>query len=50
MSVCAFILCLGCPVCRLRPCDGLNTRPRSPTICVKKITKFKKRPEPKKGL
>jgi hypothetical protein len=32
---CAFILCLCCPVCRQRPCDGLITRPISPTICVK---------------
>jgi hypothetical protein len=30
MSVCAFNLCLCCP------CDELITRPRSPTICVKK--------------
>jgi hypothetical protein len=36
MSVCAFILCLCWPVCRYRPCDGLITRPRSPTVCVKK--------------
>jgi hypothetical protein len=27
--LCAFILCLNCPVCRQRPCDGLITRPRA---------------------
>jgi hypothetical protein len=32
MSVCAFMLCLCCPVCRQRPCDGLMTHPRSPTV------------------
>jgi hypothetical protein len=26
------------------------TRPRNPIVCVKKITKLKKRPGPKKGL
>jgi hypothetical protein len=36
MSVCAFILGLGCPVRRWRPSDGLIIRPRSPTVCVKK--------------
>jgi hypothetical protein len=36
MSVCAFILCLCCPVCRWRPCDGLILRPRSLIVCVKK--------------
>jgi hypothetical protein len=30
-----FILCLCCPVCRYRPCDGLITRSRSPTVCEK---------------
>jgi hypothetical protein len=30
--------------------EGLITRPRSPTVCVKKITKLKKRPGPNKGL
>jgi hypothetical protein len=35
MSVCAFILCL-CSMCRYRPCDGLITRPSSPTVCIKK--------------
>jgi hypothetical protein len=51
MSVCAFILCLYCPACRQRPCDGLIPRPRSPTVCVKKkITKLKKRPGLNKGL
>jgi hypothetical protein len=29
---------------------GLTTRPRSPTVYVKKITKLKKRPGPNKGL
>jgi hypothetical protein len=33
MSVYTFILCLCCRVCRYRPCDGLITRPRSPTVC-----------------
>jgi hypothetical protein len=42
----AFILCLRCPVFRYRPCDGLITRPRSPTVCVKKITELNKRPGP----
>jgi hypothetical protein len=32
----AFILCLCCPVCRLRPWDRLITRPWSPTDYVKK--------------
>jgi hypothetical protein len=35
MSLCTFILCLCCPVCRQRPCGGLVTRPRSPTNCKK---------------
>jgi hypothetical protein len=48
--VCLFILCLRCSVCRYRPCDRLITLPRSPTVCVKKITKLKKRPGPNKGL
>jgi hypothetical protein len=30
----AFILYLRCSVCRLRPCEGLIPRPRSPTHCV----------------
>jgi hypothetical protein len=50
MALCAFILCLCCPVCRQRPCDGLITRPRSSTVCVKNITKLKKKPGPNKGL
>jgi hypothetical protein len=36
MSVCAFILCLCCPVCRQRPCDGLIPRARSPAVFVGK--------------
>jgi hypothetical protein len=48
MSVCAFIMCLCCPLCRWRPCDGLITRPRSLTVCVKKIKELKKRPGPNK--
>jgi hypothetical protein len=44
MSVCVFILCLCCRVCRYVPCDELIPRPRSPTVCVKKIKKLKKRP------
>jgi hypothetical protein len=35
--VCAYFLCLCCPVCRQRPCDGLITRPGSPTVCVKRL-------------
>jgi hypothetical protein len=31
----AFILCLCGSVCRMRPCDGLIPRPRSPTNSVK---------------
>jgi hypothetical protein len=34
MSVCAFILCFCCPVCKQRRCDELIPRPRSPTDCV----------------
>jgi hypothetical protein len=34
LSLCAFILCLCCFVCRWQPCDGLIPRPRSPTDCV----------------
>jgi hypothetical protein len=34
----------------MMPCDGLITRPRSPTVCVKRITKFKKRPGRNKEL
>jgi hypothetical protein len=30
-----FILCLCCPVFRYWPCDGLITRPKSPTVCEK---------------
>jgi hypothetical protein len=36
-----FILCLCCPVFRLKPCDELITRQRSPTVC-KMIMKLKK--------
>jgi hypothetical protein len=42
----AFILCLCCPVFRERHCDGLITRPRSPTVCVELITELNKRPGP----
>jgi hypothetical protein len=31
----AFILCLCCPVFMYRPCDGLITCSRSPTVCEK---------------
>jgi hypothetical protein len=48
--LCEFILCLCCSLCRLRPCVGLITRLRSPTVCAKKNTKLKKRPRPNKGL
>jgi hypothetical protein len=40
-----FILCLRYPVLRLRPCVGLITRPRSPTVC-KMIMKLKKKQRP----
>jgi hypothetical protein len=33
--LCAFILCLCCPVCRQRPCLGLIPRPRSPADCLR---------------
>jgi hypothetical protein len=32
--LCAFILCLCCPVSRQTPCDVLIPRPKSPTDCV----------------
>jgi hypothetical protein len=32
--LCAFISCLSCPVCRLRPYDWLIHLPRSPAYCV----------------
>jgi hypothetical protein len=32
--LCAFILCLSCPVCRQRPCDGLIPSPRRRTDCI----------------
>jgi hypothetical protein len=36
--LCAFILSFCCSVCRERPCDGLISRPRSPTdsyrLCI----------------
>jgi hypothetical protein len=48
LCVCVRLFCVCiCPVCRQRPCDGVITRPRSPTVCVKKITKLK-RPGPNK--
>jgi hypothetical protein len=34
MSVCAFILCLCCSVCKQQPYDGLITRPRSFIDCI----------------
>jgi hypothetical protein len=40
----AFILCLCRPV--QRPCDGLTTRPGSPTVCEKMIMGLNKRPGP----
>jgi hypothetical protein len=43
-SVCV-VLCVGSGLC-----DGLIHRPRSTTVCVKKIRKLKKRSGPKKGL
>jgi hypothetical protein len=41
-----FILCLCFPVFKLRPCDKLITRPRSPTDC--KIIKNEKKPRHRK--
>jgi hypothetical protein len=46
--LCAFILCLCCPVCRWRPCEWLIPRPRSPTDCVEG-QETEKRPSPTKG-
>jgi hypothetical protein len=42
----AYILCLCCPVFRWRPCDGLITRPNSPTVCEKMTTEVNKRSGP----
>jgi hypothetical protein len=43
ICVCVYsVFVLSC-VCSYRPCDGLISRPRSPTACVKKITELKKR-------
>jgi hypothetical protein len=47
MGVC--IVC-SCSVSRKRPCDGLIPRPRSPTDCVYRIKKPKKRPRPNEEL
>jgi hypothetical protein len=49
MSMYACNLCLCCPVYRQRPYDGLITRPRGPTDCIKMITELKKRSGPCKG-
>jgi hypothetical protein len=44
-------LCVRCVVlCRLRPCNGLMTRPRCPTVCVRRIANLKKRPGSNKVL
>jgi hypothetical protein len=40
--LCAFILCLCCPVCRQRPCDGLITRPKSPAVCVIRLRNWRR--------
>jgi hypothetical protein len=40
-----FVFCVGSGLA-----TGLITRPRSPTDCVKKIKKLKKRLRPNKGL
>jgi hypothetical protein len=48
-GVCMCLFCLCCPVFRLRPCDELITRPRSPAVC-KMIMKLKKRPGPKGAI
>jgi hypothetical protein len=47
--LCAFILCLCCPVFRHRPCDGLITRQRSPTDCVKRSRNWKSGQGPTNG-
>jgi hypothetical protein len=39
----AFILCLCWPLCRYRPCNGLITRPRSRTDCIKRSRKEKEK-------
>jgi hypothetical protein len=49
MSVCEFILCLSCSMCRYRPCDRLMTLPRNP-INVYRIKKLNNRPRPNKGI
>jgi hypothetical protein len=51
MDVCVHLICV-CDVmlCRQQPCDGLIPRPGSPTDCVYRITKLKKRQGPNKGL
>jgi hypothetical protein len=49
VSVCAFILCLCCPVCGWRPCDGLNPRPRSPTVCVERLRNWRRGKGPTNG-
>jgi hypothetical protein len=46
MDICVLSFC----ICAILPCDGLITRPRSPTVCVIKSIKVKKRPGPNKGL
>jgi hypothetical protein len=38
------LFCLCCSVCRKWPCDALISHPRSPTDCVYRIKKLKKRP------
>jgi hypothetical protein len=38
MFVRVFLCCVV--VCRQRPCDGLITRPRSPTICLNRSRNF----------
>jgi hypothetical protein len=51
MDVCVRLFCVNVFLCvGKQSCDGLITRPRSPTVCVKKITKLKKRSGPNKGL
>jgi hypothetical protein len=39
MDICLRLFCV-CVLCRLRPCDGLISRPRSPTGCLE-IKKLK---------
>jgi hypothetical protein len=47
-GVCMRLFCV-CVVLCLAPCDGLITRPRSPTVCEEMIMELNKRPGPWMG-